>query len=112
MMKSKKENASNEYRIRNEHNVLLSENKKLKNVKNNFNNNNKQMLEQYKIKLDETNKEKDNLLKPKNSLINPLAQPSAGAPALKYGDVNTETTSPVQVKGLINVMLQKENQKN
>ena len=72
-MKSKKENASNEYRIRNEHNVLLSENKKLKNVKNNFNNNNKQMLEQYTIKLDETNKEKDNLLKPKNSLINPLA---------------------------------------
>ena len=39
--------------------------------KNNFNdNNNKQMLEQYKIKLDETNKEKDNLLKQKNSLIN------------------------------------------
>ena len=34
-------------------------------------------------------------------LINPLASPSAGAPALKYGDVNTETTSPGEVKGLI-----------
>ena len=33
--------------------------------------------------------------------INPLASPSAGAPALKYGDVNTETTSLVEVKGLI-----------
>ena len=33
--------------------------------------------------------------------INPLASPSAGAPALKYGDVNTETTSPGEVKGLI-----------
>ena len=34
--------------------------------------------------------------------INPLASPSAGAPVLKYGDVNTETTSPGEVKGLIN----------
>ena len=34
-------------------------------------------------------------------IINPLASPSAGAPALNYGDVNTETTSPVEVKGLI-----------
>ena len=34
-------------------------------------------------------------------LSNPLASPSAGAPALKYGDVNTETTSPGEVKGLI-----------
>ena len=34
-------------------------------------------------------------------LINPLASSSAGAPALKYGDVNTETTSPGEVKGLI-----------
>ena len=34
--------------------------------------------------------------------INPLASPSAGAPALNYGDVNTETTSPGEVKGLIN----------
>ena len=34
--------------------------------------------------------------------INPLASPSAGAPALKYGDVNTETTSLGEVKGLIN----------
>ena len=34
--------------------------------------------------------------------INPLASPSAGAPALKYGDVNTETTSPGEAKGLIN----------
>ena len=34
-------------------------------------------------------------------MFNPLASPSAGAPALKYGDVNTETTSPDEVKGLI-----------
>ena len=34
--------------------------------------------------------------------INPLASPSAGAPALKYGDVNTVTLSPGEVKGLIN----------
>ena len=30
-----------------------------------------------------------------------MASPSAGAPALKYGDANTETTSPREVKGLI-----------
>ena len=36
-------------------------------------------------------------------VINPLASPSAGAPALKYGDVNTETTSHGEVKGLINL---------
>ena len=36
-----------------------------------------------------------------NININPLASPSAGAPALNYGDVNTETTSPGEVKGLI-----------
>ena len=29
-----------------------------------------------------------------------MASPSAGAPALKYRDVNTETTSPGEVKGL------------
>ena len=34
--------------------------------------------------------------------INPLASPSAGVPELKYGDVNTETTSAGEVKGLIN----------
>ena len=34
-------------------------------------------------------------------IINPLASPSAGAPALNYGDVNTETTSPDEVKGLM-----------
>ena len=33
--------------------------------------------------------------------INPLASPSAGAPTLKYGDVNTVTPSPGEVKGLI-----------
>ena len=31
-----------------------------------------------------------------------MASPSAGAPALKYGDVNTVTPSPGEVKGLIN----------
>ncbi len=33
--------------------------------------------------------------------INPLASPSAGAPTLKYRDVNTEATSPGEVIGLI-----------
>ena len=33
--------------------------------------------------------------------INPLTSPSAGTPSHKYGDVNTETTSPGEVKGLI-----------
>ena len=36
-----------------------------------------------------------------NSIINPLASPSEGAPALKYGDVNIVTPSPGEVKGLI-----------
>ena len=36
-------------------------------------------------------------------MINPLASPSAGAPALKYGYVNTETSSPGEAKGLITV---------
>ena len=31
-----------------------------------------------------------------------MASPSAGAPALKYGDVNTETSSLGEVKGLMN----------
>ena len=31
--------------------------------------------------------------------INPLVSPSAGTPALNYGDVNTETASPGEVKG-------------
>ena len=35
--------------------------------------------------------------------INPLASPSAVAPALKYGDVNTVTPSPGEVKGLIKI---------
>ena len=34
---------------------------------------------------------------------NPLASLCAGALALKYGDVNTETPSPREVKGLINI---------
>ena len=33
--------------------------------------------------------------------INPFASPSAGAPALKYGDLNTVTLSLGEVKGLI-----------
>ena len=37
--------------------------------------------------------------------INPLASPSAGAPALKYGDVNIETPSPGEVKGLVNLKI-------
>ena len=37
--------------------------------------------------------------------INPLASPSAGALALKYGDVNTVTPSPGEVKGLIEIKL-------
>ena len=33
-------------------------------------------------------------------MINLLASPSAGAPALKYGNVNTLSPSPGEVKGL------------
>ena len=33
--------------------------------------------------------------------INPLASSCAGAPSLKYGDVNTVTPSPGEIKGLI-----------
>ena len=33
-------------------------------------------------------------------IINSLASPSTGAPGLKYGYVNTVTTSPVEVKWL------------
>ena len=36
--------------------------------------------------------------------INPLASPSAGAPALKYGDVNTVTPSPGDVQGNLKSM--------
>ena len=35
------------------------------------------------------------------NIFNPLTSPSAGAPALKYGYVNTETSSPGEAKGLI-----------
>ena len=38
--------------------------------------------------------------------LTPLASPNAGAPTLKYGDVNTETTSPGEVKGLISSSIQ------
>ena len=34
------------------------------------------------------------------NIINTLASPSAGAPALNYGDVNTVTSSRGEVKGL------------
>ena len=37
--------------------------------------------------------------------INPLASPSAGAPALKYGDIKSVTPSPVEVKGLMELIL-------
>ena len=37
-------------------------------------------------------------------LFNPLASPSTGAPALKYGDVNTVTPYPGEVKGLIRIV--------
>ena len=45
-------------------------------------------------------------------IINPLASPSAGAPALKYGDVNTVTPSPGEVKGLTNLNLSNFNTQN
>ena len=45
-------------------------------------------------------------------MINPLASPSAGAPALKYGDVNTVTPSPGEVKGLIILDLSNFNTSN
>ena len=41
------------------------------------------------------------------NIINPLASPCAGAPALKYGYVNTVTTSPGEVKGLMLKMILK-----
>ena len=34
-----------------------------------------------------------------------MASPSAGATALKYGDVNTVTPSPGEVKGLIKIKM-------
>ena len=56
----------------------------------------------YKISKNEGSKKiKEKIAE--NIEINPLASPNAGAPALKYGDVNTETTSPGEVKGLINL---------
>ena len=39
--------------------------------------------------------------------INPLTSPSAGAPALIYGDVNTASPSPGEVKGLIQKIIAK-----
>ena len=33
-----------------------------------------------------------------------MASPSRGAPALNYGDVNTVTPSPGEVKGLIDII--------
>ena len=39
-----------------------------------------------------------------NYQINPLPSPSVGAPALKYRYVNTETTSPGEVKGLMDIL--------
>ena len=43
--------------------------------------------------------------------INPLASPCAGAPALKYGDVNTETPSVGESKGSINIEIFNKNLK-
>ena len=37
-----------------------------------------------------------------------MASPSAGATALKYGDVNTVTLSPGEVKGLNNKLQKKK----
>ena len=37
-------------------------------------------------------------------MINSLASTSAGAPALKYGDVNIVTPSPGEVKGLNEIL--------
>ena len=38
-------------------------------------------------------------------IINPLASPNAGASALKYGDVNTLTPSPGEIKGLMRIKI-------
>ncbi len=43
----------------------------------------------------------DEYIEVHKNIINPLASPCAGASALKYGDVNTVTPSPGEVKGLI-----------
>ena len=40
-------------------------------------------------------------------IFNPLASPCTGAPALKYGYVNTVTTSPGEVKGLMSILYYK-----
>ena len=40
-----------------------------------------------------------------NNKFNSMASPSAGAPALKYGDVNTLSPSPGEVKGLMELCL-------
>ena len=40
-----------------------------------------------------------------------MASPSAGAPALKYGDINTETASPGEAKGLIIYLIKMKNDK-
>jgi protein-serine/threonine kinase len=61
------------------------------------NNNNENFWEQFCNDINNNNNNDNN-----SNNINPLASPSAGAPALNYGDVNTETTSLGQVKGLMN----------
>ena len=43
----------------------------------------------------------NNIHQKKHKTISSLASPSAGTPALKYRDVNTETPSPGEVKGFI-----------
>ena len=51
----------------------------------------------------DTENRKEEILVPEEDLINPLASPCAGAPAVKYRYVNKETSSPGEVKGLIDI---------
>ena len=70
-----------EKRKRRDHTLIVDRNKLNKKNHTVFNENETRILNSFKI--------------------NPFASPSAGAPALKYGDVNTVTPSPGEVKGLI-----------
>ena len=63
------------------------------------------MTNQTIITQPNNNKKEEAFIETNSNGINPLASPSAGAPALKYGDVNTVTPSPGEVNGLIKILV-------
>ena len=80
--------------------IIIQEKKKIEEEKNNGQYND----DEFDFNLIKDEDKKNSLKKNEMKtylLINPLASPSAGAPAFKYGDVNTVTPSPGEVKGLI-----------